>query len=142
MSVQLNPYLNFKSNTREAMEFYRSVFGGELTISTFEDFGAPVGGDEAKNVMHSMLVAPNGLTFMAADTPSHLEYRAGMNVFSMSLSGDDEPTLRGYFEQLAEGGTIDQPLTAAPWGATFGSLTDRFGIAWLVNIADAGSAAQ
>lgn len=139
MRAQLNPYLNFKDQTREAMEFYRSVFGGELTISTFAEFGGdPSDGDK---VMHSMLEAPNGIAFMAADTPGYLEYRPGQNAFSMSLTGDDEATLRGYFEQLSEGGTIGQPLTAAPWGAIFGSFTDRFGTPWLVNISPPGGVA-
>ena len=133
MPAQLNPYLNFKDTTRQAMEFYRDVFGGELTISTFAEFGAP---DEGDKVMHSMLVAP-GITFMASDTPSYMEHAPGTNAYSMSLSGDDEATLRGYFEKLSDGATIGQPLTAAPWGDIFGSLTDRFGTPWLVNITGA-----
>jgi PhnB protein len=134
MGVTLNPYLNFKDNARAAMEFYKSVFGGELTVSTFADLGAPVEEHEKELVMHSQLEAPNGIVLMGADTPSHMDFAEGRNG-SVSLSGDDEPTLRGYWDKLAEGGEVGMPLEKAPWGDTFGMCTDRFGVPWLVNIA-------
>lgn len=83
--------------------------------------------------MHAMLVATNGMTLMASDTPKQMEYKPGTNV-SVSLSGDDEAELRPYFEKLSQGGTIAVPLEKAPWGDTFGMLNDKFGIGWLVNI--------
>lgn len=129
----LNPYLNFRGNAREAIEFYKSVFGGELTISTFGEAGMPVDPSETDQVMHSQLEAPNGLNLMAADSPSHFEFTPGNNI-SVSLSGTDEAELTGYFNGLLEGGTVDEPLVKAPWGDTFGMLTDKFGIHWLVNI--------
>jgi PhnB protein len=134
MSTQLNPYLSFKDNAREAMEFYKTVFGGKLTISTFKEFHASKDPSENDLVMHSMLEAENGLTFMASDTPDRMEYKVGTN-FSMSLSGDDEAELTGYFEKLAVGGNITMPLEKAMWGDTFGMLTDKFGVPWLANIA-------
>ncbi|MGX5682487.1 VOC family protein [Schumannella luteola] len=136
MSI-LNPYLNFVDNAREAIEFYRSVFGGELTVSTFADFGAPVEPSEAHLVMHAQLETPAGYTIMASDTPSHITVPEGAKAFSVSLSGAhaEKDELSGYFDRLADGGTIDQPLGESPWGATFGMLTDRFGVSWLVNIA-------
>jgi PhnB protein len=83
--------------------------------------------------MHAQLEGENGIIFMAADTPSSMEYRPGTN-FSMSLSGEDEGVLRGYFDKLADGGQVIMPLEKAPWGDTFGMLTDRFGVSWLVNV--------
>lgn len=133
MSSQLHPYLNFKDNARQAMEFYQRAFGGELTVSTFKEFNASQDPSEDNKVMHSMLEGENGISFMAADTPNYMEFRPGTN-FSMSLSGDNEAELRNYFEKLAAGGKINQPLTQAPWGDTFGMLTDQFGIDWMVNI--------
>ncbi len=133
METQLNPYISFKDNTREAMQFYRTVFGGKLTMSTFKEFHASQDPSEDDKIMHSVLEADNGITFMASDTPDSMEYRPGTN-FSMSLSGDNEAELRGYFEKLAVGGSISMPLEKAPWGDTFGMLTDRFGVPWLVNI--------
>ncbi len=85
-------------------------------------------------VMHSMLEADNGITFMGSDTPSGMPYRPGASV-SMALSGDDQAELTGYFTRLSEGGKVGMPLDNAPWGDMFGSFTDKFGIEWLVNIA-------
>ena len=138
MGVTLNPYLSFKDNARQAMEFYQSVFGGELTVSTFADLGAPVEGEEKDLVMHSQLSADT-LVLMGADTPSHMEFSEGRNG-SISLSGDDEATLRRYWDGLSAGGGISVPLDKAPWGDTFGMCTDRFGVSWMVNIAGEASA--
>ena len=136
MASKLNPYLGFKDNTREAMEFYKTVFGGKLDISTFEELHAAQDPTENDLVMHSVLEADNGITFMASDTPSRMEYKPGTNM-SMSLSGDeaDDAELTGYFEKLSDGGTIAMPLEKAIWGDKFGMVTDKFGIQWLVNIA-------
>lgn len=136
MPATLNPYLNFKDNARDAMTFYQSVLGGELTISTFDDLHAAMDPSEGPLVMHSQLTTPGGFTLMGSDTPPRMEYRPGNN-FSVSLSGgpETEEELRGYWDRLAEGATVSMPLQKAIWGDTFGMLTDRFGIAWLVNIA-------
>jgi PhnB protein len=83
--------------------------------------------------MHSLLEADNGIVFMASDTPVSMGYESGKSM-SMSLSGEDEQELRGYWDGLAAGAAIEQPLTKAPWGDTFGMLTDKFGIRWMVNI--------
>lgn len=135
MAIILTPYINFKDNAREAMEFYHSVLGGELTVQTFGDFHAPVQPDELTLVMHSQVETPNGLTLMASDSPAHVGYHEPQG-FSVSLSGaaGDGDTLRAYFDGLAAGGTVTQPLETAPWGAAFGMLVDKFGISWLVNI--------
>ena len=133
MSVMLNPYLNFRDETRAAMEFYRGVFGGELRINTFKEYQASQDPSEDDKVMHSQLEGDDGIVFMAADTPNSMEYQPGTN-FNMSLSGDDEGTLRGYFDRLGDGGTVVMPLEKAPWGDTFGMVVDRFGVRWLVNV--------
>lgn len=138
MPTKLNPYLSFRDNAREAMEFYQSVFGGTLNVATFKDFHAAQDPSEENKIMHSELVAENGLVLMASDTPNHMEYKPGSNI-SISLSGDNEAELRGYWERLSVGSTITEPLAKAPWGDTFGMLTDKFGIHWLVNIAGAHS---
>ncbi|GAA3232573.1 VOC family protein [Pseudonocardia petroleophila] len=132
MSVTLNPYLNFRDGTRDVMTFYASVFGGDLTVTTFAEAGG-MGLDEAEQhkVMHSQIVTGTGLTLMAADLPASMEVSANGTV---SLSGDDEPTLRGYWDGLTDGGSVTVPLEKAPWGDTFGMCTDRFGVGWMVNI--------
>jgi PhnB protein len=139
MSVQLNPYLSFRDNTREAMEFYSSVFGGTLQLSTFKELHASSDPSEDDLVMHSQLEGEHGVVFMASDTPSRMEYEPGSN-FSMSLSGDDEGLLRGWFDKLSDGGTVTMPLDKALWGDVFGMCVDRFGINWLVNVSGATAA--
>ena len=134
MQTKLNPYLSFKDNSREAMEFYRSVFGGKLEVSTFKDYHASQDPSEDNLIMHSVLEADNGITFMASDTPNRMEYRPGTNM-SMSLSGDNEAELKAYFEKLSAGGRVTMPLEKAIWGDSFGMCTDTFGVQWLVNIA-------
>jgi PhnB protein len=132
--TKLNPYIGFKDNAREAMEFYKTVFGGNLVLNTFGDSHASQDPKEDNLIMHSQLDTENGFTLMGSDTPSHMEYHEGARI-SVSLSGDNEEELRGYWDKLANGATISQPLEKAPWGDTFGMLADKFGITWLVNIA-------
>lgn len=129
----LNPYLSFRDTAREAMDFYQSVFGGELTRSTFAEFQASEDPSEQDKIMHSQLKTDGGLTLMAADTPNSMEWSPGSNG-SISLGGDNEAELRGYWDKLVEGGTITMPLEKAPWGDFFGMCTDKFGVDWLVNI--------
>jgi PhnB protein len=133
MQSKLNPYINFRDNTREAMEFYRSVFGGNLNLRTFQEFHASQDPSEDNKIMHSVLEAENGITFFASDTPDRMEYRPGNNI-SMSLTGDNEAELAGYFEKLSAGGMVAMPLEKAQWGDSFGMCIDKFGIQWLVNI--------
>ena len=136
MTVQLNPYLHFRGDAREAMEFYRSVFGGELRINTYKEFGASSDPAEDDHVMHGQLDGDHGVVFMGSDTPSSMEYTPG-RASSMSLSGDDEAVLRGWFEKLAEGGSVTVPLEKSPWGDLFGMVDDRFGVTWMVNVSKA-----
>lgn len=136
MGVTLNPYISFPDIARHAMEFYHSVLGGELTITTFGDSGMSENPDDRDKVMHAQLVTPGGLVLMAGDTPASMVYRPGGNM-AVSLSGDAADELRGYFEKLSEGGTDVMPLEAAPWGDTFGMCVDKFGIQWMVDIAGA-----
>jgi PhnB protein len=135
MTVRLNPYLSFRDSAREAMTFYQSVLGGDLTVSTFADFHASADPAEQDKVMHAQLETPDDLVIMGADTPAGMEYRPQSGV-SVSLSGDDEAKLRGYWERLSEGGNVTMPFEKAPWGATFGMCVDRFGTSWMVNVAD------
>ncbi len=133
MASRLNPYISFPGNARQAMEFYKNVFGGTLALHTFGEFGmqdAP----EADQIMHGMLESSSGFTLMGADTPPGMEHNPGNNI-SVSLSGDDADELRGYWEKLSEGGTVSVPLEKQMWGDVFGACVDAFGISWMVNIA-------
>ncbi len=135
MKSILNPYLSFADNARQAMEFYKSVFGGELNVMPFA--GGPMGQDpaDANKLMHARLEAPNGMVLMASDTPASMGPTRPNG--AISLSGDSEPELSGYWQKLSAGAAISAPLAKAPWGDHFGMLTDRFGVSWMVNISAA-----
>jgi PhnB protein len=133
MLARLNPYIGFKDNTREAMEFYKTVFGGKLDMTTFKEGGMSSDPSQDNLIMHAALDADNGILFMASDTPPGMPPQTGARV-NMSLSGDDETTLKDYWEKLSVGGSVTMPLEKAPWGDMFGMLNDKFGITWMVNI--------
>lgn len=133
MVSRLNPYIRFADDARQAMEFYKGVFGGTLTLNTFGEFGAQDAADSDK-VMHAMLETDGGFTLMASDTPPGMPHNPGDNI-AVSLSGDDADKLRGYWEKLSDGGTVSMPLEKQMWGDEFGSCADQFGINWMVNIA-------
>ena len=132
MASTLNPYIGFAGNARDAMERYREVFGGDLTLSTFGDFGQ-AGTPIEHLIMHGMLHTPSGFTLMGADTPPGMDHQPG-GAITISLSGDDEAELRGYWDGLSDGGTVTMPLERQMWGDLFGQCTDRFGVNWMVNI--------
>ncbi|MHA7238425.1 VOC family protein [Arthrobacter sp. TMS1-12-1] len=136
MAATINTYLSFKDTAKEAMDFYQSVFGGDLERSTFGEFGMSEDPAEQDKIMHSMLTTPSGQVIMAADTPNSMEYTAPAG-HSLSISGDDEPEIRGYWDALAGSGSEVLPLAPSPWGDSFGMCVDRFGITWMVNIAGA-----
>ena len=135
VASQLNPYLNFAGNAREAMEFYQQVFGGDLSLTTFREFGTedPAFADQ---IMHGLLRTPSGYVLMASDMPPGMELRRG-NGNTISLSGNDGDELRGYWEQLSSGGIVQMPLEKQVWGDEFGQCEDRFGVPWMVNITQA-----
>ncbi|WP_328504266.1 VOC family protein [Streptomyces sp. NBC_00457] len=137
MASRLNPYLSFDGDARQALEFYQEVFGGTLKVNTYGEFGqsdAP----NADKIMHGMLETPSGYTLMGADAPPGMPNNPGNN-FSVSLSGDDDAELRGYWEKLSDGGTVSVPFEKQMWGDIFGMCTDRFGIPWMVDIVQQSS---
>jgi len=135
MSSRLNPYLSFDGNARQAMEFYGTVFGGVPTLSTFGEYG-DASAPGADKIMHAQLETPAGYTLMAADTPPGMPFTP-CNTITVSLSGDDEDELRGYWDKLSDGGTVALPLEKQMWGDVFGMCADKFGVAWMVNITQA-----
>ncbi|MEV5969655.1 VOC family protein [Streptomyces sp. NPDC051921] len=137
MASRLNPYISFSGDARQAMEFYKSVLGGTLSLSGYGDFGSETPPGYEDKIMHGMLETPSGYTLMGADNPPGMEHRPGTN-FSVSLSGDDGDELRGYWDKLSQGGTVAVPLEKQMWGDVFGMCTDKFGITWMVNITEQG----
>jgi len=129
-NIRLESYLFFKGNCREAMEFYKSIFGGELSFQTYGDVGAANADNDKDNIMHAKL--EGGLiTLMASDTSMASPKMAKV---SLSLNGTDEKKLHEIFGQLSEGVEVKHPLKKEFWGDTYGDLTDKYGIDWMVNI--------
>ncbi|MBM7516733.1 VOC family protein [Nocardioides nitrophenolicus] len=142
MAINLNPYINWRGQAREAMEFYQSVLGGELTVMTFADMGGAamdvaVADGEADWVMHAALSVSPTVLLMGADHPTHVPGEPQTQQVSISGPSEDEATLRSWWEGLSDGATVYQPLEKAPWGDSFGMLHDKYGVDWLINIAGA-----
>ena len=132
MASQLNPYLTFDGNAREAMEFYHSILGGELRVNTFGEFGAP---DPAiaDKVMHAMLTSDKGYLLMASDTAPGMDHKPG-NSITVSLSGDPGEGLEEVWEKLADGGTVQLPFEKQMWGDLYGQLVDKYGTPWMIDV--------
>jgi PhnB protein len=129
----LNPYINFRDNARQALEFYKDVFGGDLRVNTFGEYGDP-NQPGADGVMHGQLETDSGFTLMASDTPPGMDFSSGTGNITISLSGDGEQQLRGYWDKLSEGGTVTMPFEKQMWGDLFGMCTDKFGVPWMVDV--------
>lgn len=134
MAIGLTPYFNFAGNTREAMEFYASVLGGELEILTFAEGMGDTNPDSRDGVMHSSLFVGPGFHIMASDAMSDDSANGTVSLSTNAEDGSDSETLRGYWDGLSDGATVIEPLTQAPWGSTFGILKDKYGIVWMFNI--------
>lgn len=132
MKATLTPYLNFMGQTKEAMEFYQSILGGKLTMQTFKEANFPHDPADDDKVIHAS-IENDTLSFMASDGNAQHPVEMGDNIH-MSIMGTDEAQLRGFFNKLSEGGTIDMPLEKQFWGDIYGQLTDKFGVHWMINI--------
>lgn len=133
MDTKLNPYISFRDDAKAAFEFYKSVFGGELELHTFDEYHAAQDPSEGDHIMHAMLTVNDGFALMGADTPSSMEFK-GHEGFTVSLSGLNADELKGYWSKLSEGGTVTMPMEKQIWGDDFGMCVDQFGISWMVNI--------
>lgn len=131
--AKINPYMGFKDNAREAMEFYKSVFGGELTMSTYKEGGISDDPAQADKIMHAMLIIGPEMTLMGSDQGND---RANDRMqISLSCENSEEEKVKAQWAKLSEGATVTMPLAQAPWGDSFGQIVDKFGIGWMVNIA-------
>ena len=116
------------------MEFYKSVFGGTLTLNTFGELGSS-DTDFADQIMHGMLEIDRGFTLMGSDAPPGMKDVTYGNNIVVSLSGDDGDELRTYWEKLSGAGRVSVPLEKQVWGDEYGDCVDQFGVEWMVNIA-------
>jgi PhnB protein len=136
MTVAATPHLNLRGNAREALEFYRSAFGGEVALITYADMGNPEPAT-ADRIVWGQVTSADGFRIMAYDVYPHLPWDQGQDPFFVSVRGTDAAQLQGYWDRLSEGATIRQPLQPSAWAPLYGQLTDRFGITWVMDIAPA-----
>jgi len=134
MSVRTTTHLNFRGDTRAALTFYQSVFGGDLVMITYRDAGNVQEPSEADQVMWGQVTAGNGFSVMAYDVPSGLPWSPGENAFFVSVRGDGTEEATEYWKKLSDGATIVQPLGPAQWAPLYGMLKDRFGVTWVVDV--------
>lgn len=132
MNPTLTPYLNFNGNTAEVMKFYQSVLGGELTMQTFGEANMAQTPEDKNRIVHASL-KNEACSIMASDGTINMQIKFGDNV-SMSLMGQDASKLTDIFNKFAQGGRVTMPLAKQFWGDTFGMVTDKFGVHWMVNI--------
>ena len=134
MSISVSNHINFRGDARAALEFYRSVFGGELTVVTYEDAHSVGDPAEANQVMWGQVAAENGFQVMAYDVPAALPWSRGENSAFVSVRGDSAEEIAAFWEKLVEGATIVQDLGPAAWAPLYGMLKDRFGIVWVLDV--------
>lgn len=132
MSVQTTTHLNFRGDARAALDFYRSVFGGEQMIVTYEDAGQVEEPAQARQVMWGQVASEQGFRVMAYDVPSRMPWNPGENAVFVSVRGTDADEVRAYWDKLSANASLVRPLAPAPWAPLYGMLKDRFGITWIL----------
>jgi len=146
MSIATTTHLNFHGDARAALEFYRTVFGGEITIATYGDFGMPAEAPGASHVVFGQVESADGFRVMAYDIPGGAAATAGTTTrengvthtdqsFFVSVRGDGLDEVEGYWSALSVGATVIEPLAASAWSPGFGMLTDAFGVTWILDVA-------
>ncbi|RFU36476.1 VOC family protein [Actinomadura logoneensis] len=134
MSVTTATHLNFRGDARAALEFYRSVFGGDLAVVTYKDAGAVQGESEADQVMWGQVRSAAGFHVMAYDVPSGMPYEQGTNGFFVSVRAETVEEVTGYWEKLVEESTVVVPMGPAGWAPAYGMARDRFGVVWVLDV--------
>lgn len=134
VSVSAVTHLNFQGEARSALEFYQSVFGGELMIISNQDMGIVDNPAELDQVKWGQVASPTGFKVMAYDIPSAQPFNRGTDSFFLSLRGESADEIAALWEKLAVGATVIVPLEPAQWAPLYGMLTDPFGITWVVDV--------
>lgn len=149
MTITTTTHLNFRGDARAALEFYQSVFGGRLTIATYGDFGMPAEAPGAAQVVFGQVESDTGFRVMGYDIPGETGGSAAAGgstrreqgatltdqPFFVSVRGTGLEEVQGYWDALAAGASIVEPLAASAWSPGFGMLTDRFGVTWILDVA-------
>lgn len=150
MSITTTTHLNFRGTARAALAFYQQVFGGQVVATTYGDLGLPAGAPGADRIVFGQLESETGFRVMAYDVPGDtttdpavlagVTTRAGGatitdRTFFLSVRGTSLAEVAEYWDGLAEGAVVVEPLAASAWSPGFGMLTDRFGVTWVLDVA-------
>ncbi|MDR7320228.1 MULTISPECIES: VOC family protein [Catenuloplanes] len=135
MSITTTTHLNFRGDARAALEFYRSVFGGEITIATHRQGYGTTDPAEADLVAWGQVLSANGFHVMAFDVPASQSYDAGDKPVYVSVRGTDQDELTACWKGLSDGATVIQDLGPSGWTPLYGMLKDRFGVTWVIDVA-------
>src|SRR5690606_33442372 len=134
MSITTTTHLNFRGDARAALEFYQSVFGGDLAAISYAEAHSITEQSEADQIMWGQVLSPAGFHVMAYDVPSHTAYDPGTIPVFVSVRGVDADEITAYWEKLIAGGTVVVPLAPAAWAPLYGMVRDRFGVTWALDI--------
>lgn len=134
MSITTVTHINLRGNARGALEFYQSVFGGDLVVITYQDAQNVQNPDEANQVMWGQVVSPEGFHIMAFDVPSSRPWGQGKDPFFVSVRGTSADEISAYWQKLSADGTVVVPLAPAGWAPLYGMVTDTFGITWVLDV--------
>ena len=128
----INAYLNFNGQTREAMTFYQQCLGGELVMQKIAEspMAARMPSEMGAKILHSSLTK-GGIVLMASDMMGQGIVKGNSISLCVNCSSDDEINL--FFKNLSKDGRVVEPLHQSFWGATFGTLTDKYGVTWIFN---------
>jgi PhnB protein len=134
MSVTAVTHINLRGNARQALEFYQSVFGGQIALVTYKDAGNVQDPSDADHIMWGQVDAKNGFRVMAYDVPVGTPWNQGENAYFVSLRGDAAEEIAAQWKKLSAGATIVRPLEPAQWSPLYGMLKDRFGVVWVLDV--------
>jgi PhnB protein len=135
MSITTTTHLNFRGDARKALEFYQSVFGGQIALASYSDAHSVSDPAEADQIMWGQVQADNGFHVMAYDVPGNQSHNAGDKPVFVSIRGKDTEEITTYWKGLSEGATVIQDLGPAGWAPLYGMLKDQFGVTWVLDIA-------
>jgi PhnB protein len=134
MSVTTTTHLNFRGQARAALEFYQSVFGGQLTAFTNADAHLAAAAEEGEHLAWGQVQSEDGFHVMAYDVPVARAYQPGIEPVFVSVRGQDPEEIRRYWDGLCEAGTVKAELGPAGWALLYGMVTDHFGVTWVLDV--------
>ena len=141
MTVVTTPHLNFRGNAKSALDFYHSVFGGQLIAVTNEQAYSAEIPEEAQQIKFGQVIGENGFQIMAFDVPSSQSYDQGDKSLYVSVRGDSADEITELWGKLAKGSTILSDLAPSAFSPAYGMLTDAYGVTWVLDVAVAYDAA-